>query len=222
MANNYYHAFDAKFSFVVLFTLLAMFAVAYIIGRLSVRLVPRKTPKKKVTLPEDAPKYEKTKARTLAKMYKKAGDKAEYESTAVIMFRSNAFDVFVAAIGVILFDIVFISEHYDGLVQWCINHLTSSDSAAWGDIVALMAITFISFIICGIVYVIVRLGEFHKANYYAKEFIAEKVRPVFNEHRSIVYFINMFIYCVKEDAKEKRAKAEPKREANEMRNANLA
>ncbi len=222
MANNYYHAFTAHFSFVVLLIFMAVVVAAYFIGRKSVRLVPRKSIKRKTADIANVPKYDKAKARTLTKMYKKAASRAEYDNTAVIRFHSNTFDVMVAIIGAIVFCWAFISEHYVGLVQWCINHLTASDSAAWGDITAVMIVSMISCVVFGITYAIVRFGQIHQARVYANEFVAEKVRPIFNERRSLSYFVTAIVFCIKEEIKERQAKAEAKKEIYDARNANIA
>ena len=221
MANNYYHAFTAHFSFVVLLIFMAVVVAAYLIGRKSVRLVPRKSIRKTADI-ANVPKYDKAKARTLTKMYKKAASRAEYDNTAVIRFRSNTFDVMVALVGTILFCWAFLSEHYVGLVQWCINHLAASDSAAWGDITALIIVAVITQVVFGITYAIVRLGQIHQAKVYANEFVAEKVRPIFNERRSLSYFVTAIVFCIKEEIKERQAKAEAKKEIHEIRNANIA
>ncbi len=205
MANNYYRAFSAQFSFVLLVVFIVIVVVSYFIGRKSVKLVPRRTPKRSTAnYPANAPRYYKTKARLLAKAYRDFDH--GYNNTAVISLRSSTFDTLVSAIGAALFTWVLVEEHFLGLVQWCINHLTAHDSVAWGDIAAVSIVMVLMAAVAALLFAIVRLGQIHQARTFANKFIKERVRPIFDERRSFGFYVNAALYCINEDMKERQTK----------------
>lgn len=202
------HSFTPQFSVVLLLVVISVIAAAYLIGYWSVRIAPRRSRKTNGERPEGMPRYNRAKARGLTKSYSRITRRMQYENTAVIVLRSTSFDNIVGVIGSAIVTCMFFNEHFVGLTQWFINHLSANDDAAWGLILAYCALCALFAVVAEVVKFFCRVGQAHKARSFADAFIAEKVRPIFGERRSVAFFAKLIAFVVREDAKEKKAKAE--------------
>ena len=219
MANSWYHAFHAQFSWEVVVIAIAVLAAAYLIGRKSVHIVPMRKRKSSAngaqTLPENAPRYIKAKVAQAKKVtmgtYRKAARKSELRRCdSVIMFHSATFDRVIAAIAAIVFVAVFAKEHWTGLVQFWINSLSASNSAAWGDIIAANCVGVLGMAYAYLAYGLVRVGQIHTAAVLGERYLTRGVAPLFGERRSIAFFASAFAWAVDSEIAEKKAAAEEK------------
>ena len=186
MANSWYHAFHAQFSWEVAVIAIAVLAAVYLIGRKSVHIVPMRKRKSSAngaqTLPENAPRYIKAKVAQAKKVtmgaYRKAARKSELRRCdSVIMFHSATFDRVIAAIAAIVFVAVFAKEHWTGLVQFWINSLSANGSAAWGDIIAANCVGVLGMAYAYLAYGLVRVGQIHTAAVLGERYLTRGVAP---------------------------------------------
>lgn len=207
MAQYFYHGFNAQFSIFVLLIAVSVIAAAYLMGYWSVRIAPRKTRRNSEEKPADMPRYNRAKARSLNKLYARKIRRLQYDNTAIIVLKSTTFDNLIGIIGGGVFTWAFAHEHIDGMIQWFINHLSANDSAIWGDILAYASLCFLFAFVAEIAKFVCRVGQNHKARAFAEAFMAESVRPVFGERRSLGFMARLVGYVVRKEAEEKAAKA---------------
>jgi hypothetical protein len=209
MANYWYHEFSVRFSWEVAVIAIAVLAAAYLIGRKSVHVLPRKG-SVNTALSEDAPRRIKGKVAQAKKMIARSYRKAARKGDSVIMFRSATFDRVVAAIAAIVFVVVFAKEHWTGLVQFFINGLSASDSAVWGYILAMDCVIALGAAYAYLSYIVVRAGQVHTAVVLGEKYLARGVSPLFGERKTIAFIARLFAWAVGSEIAEKKAAAKEK------------
>ena len=210
MANYWYHEFSVRFSWEVVVIAIAVLVAAYLIGRKSVHVLPRKSSANGAqTLPEDAPRRIKAKVASAKKMIA-SSRKAARKGDSVIMFRSATFDRVVAAIAAIVFVAVFAKEHWTGLVQFFINGLSASDSAVWGYILAMDCVIALGAAYAYLSYIVVRAGQVHAAVVLGKKYLTRGVSPLFGERKSVAFIACLFAWAVGSEIAEKKAATKEK------------
>lgn len=225
MASSWYHAFEAHMSWEVVGVVIALLALAYLIGRKAVQYV---TVRKACEIrgdfvaPKRAPQYEPTKEneverRINGKYEKIVGRRTLKENSTVIVLHSSTFDNLIAGTFAFVFIYVFAKEHLFGLIQFFINHLAANDGAAWGDIFAFGTLSVLFAAFYGLVYHIVKIGQIHTAAMKSESYLSEGYMPLFFEKESFGYAVRLVVWCIERKHQKKqaaKAKAEAARKDN--------
>ena len=223
MASSWYHAFEAQMSWEVVGVVVALLALAYLIGRKAVQFV---TIKKACEIqgdfvaPKNAPQYEPAKEEEVMnridKKYQKIIQRRVLKANSTVMvLHSTTFDNVISGAFAAIFIYVFATEHLFGLIQFFINHLAANEGAAWGDICAFGTLSVLFACFYGLVYHLVRLGQVHTVTAKSESYLDEGFRPMFFEKESIGYAIRLVAWCIeRKRAKKQAAKAKAEHKDN--------
>lgn len=194
MASNWYHSFEAQMSWEVVGVVIVLMALAYLIGRKSVQYVSVRVAEKMMTEykpPKAAPHYEAVKQE--AAIAKVDNGKVKFDglkaNSTVMVLRSSTFDNAIATAFASIFAYVFASAHINGMIQFFINHLSENDSAAWGDILACVALAALAAGFFALVRGLLRIGQVHTVVAKSEDYLAAGYRPVFFEKESVGYIV---------------------------------
>ncbi len=213
MASSWYHAFEAQMSWEVVGVVVALLALAYLIGRKAVQFVTVKKAceiKGDFVAPKKAPHYEPVKedevARRIDKKYEKvAGRRVLKPNSTVMVIHSSTFDNVIACVFAAIFIYVFATEHLFGLIQFFINHLGANDGAAWGDILAFGTLSVLFACFYGLVYHLVRLGQVHTVAMKSENYLDSGFKPMFFEKESVGYIVKLVAWSFEQKRTKKQA-----------------
>ena len=207
MASEWKNAgFRPEFSFVVLGVALGLAALAFIVGFLSVRLVPRKRATRSEQYLKGAIPPSKRKVESLREEYHRRIENRPSlrRNSVVITMTSNAFSFMLACVMAVVFASVFCKEHYAGLAQLFINTLADNDDAVWGDFITLFVLAIIAGVYGFGLLFLISLGENTRARMLAEQFLKDKFVPFFAQDRSVFYIAYLLFYAIKSDIVEWR------------------
>ena len=225
MASSWYHAFEAQMSWEVVGLVIALLALAYLIGRKAVQYVTVKKAREikgEFVAPQKAPHYNPAKEieverRIRDKHEKIASRRMLKENSTVMVLHSSTFDNVIAGTFAFIFIYVFAKEHLFGLIQFFINHLGANDGAAWGDIFAFGTLGVLFAAFYGVVYHVVRVGQMHTVAMKSESYLNAGYMPLFFEKESLGYVIKLVAWCIERKHQKKqaaKAKAEAAKKSN--------
>lgn len=219
MAREYWHSFNPSFSVLVVVVAVALVIVAFYTGWKSVTVRPRKVSKDKKSFP-DRPKFQSSKAASVRNVFSRSELREAELSDSVIHFCSKTTDFIWSLLEAVAFALVFGYEHWNGMVQWWINHLAGNDGAAWGDIMAYVTLVIIAGGFGCLFYVVREYAQYMRGclllNHYLKDL---KKRPILVETPTLYHFylsIRWAITSTIEEYQEKKAAKEAEAKRREL------
>jgi len=216
MAQSWYHEFNPDFPGLIIVLAISLLVVAYFIGRISVKIVPRKVREKQPENPEyaDMPVWHSKKAAKVRESFRRSYLRRLELSDSVVLMQSETRDYIFAVIEGAVFAKVFYTEHWLGLVQFCINNLSANDDAVYGDFMAVIILVSLSGAEALACYAISRIAQMWRAEKLAGKYVHElHRRPVISEQPHLGYYVKVLAWVAKKAAGElfeklKKAKEE--------------
>lgn len=134
--DSLYQSFRPQVSVVFILATLAVFALAIVLGRIGVRIMPRN-----FIRGIDSSKRIDDVTNVFPNSFARWDLR---ESDSVISLQSNLVAVIEAGVMLVILSSVFIIEHFDGLFQFSINwiHRNEWTSWRWALVIALLAMSF--------------------------------------------------------------------------------
>lgn len=214
MASQYWHEFLPSFSGVVVVVSFILAIVAYISGVRSVKVRPRRVGNGNSTKYPDRPRFHSTKAAAVRENFSRGFMRKKELADSVICFCSKTRDAIWSLAAGVVFASVFAHEHWHGMVQWFINHLTSNEGAAWGDIMAYFVLIFLGAGVACCFWLIRDIGQWVRASRLTETYLYKlNKRPIIVEAPTLNYYYEVFKWAVKTSIEERQAKqAEAKRQ----------
>ncbi len=205
-AESWYHSFTPSFSGSVLLVTIALLALSYYFGTRAVKVLP---------INQDSDYlyyYGGNKAEDINQIFKLRNirtqgktDSKFKKADSMILFCGCTADVVWGIIAGIIFAYMFFINHWDGLVQFMINLLSPKDGAAWGDILALIALYVLGIIIGFLCYVIRLIGESRKAQKLVRAYLRMFRKPIVRQTPSIAYVAGWIYLCITDYYDEKKS-----------------
>lgn len=220
MAREYWHSFVPSFSVLVVVVSIVLAIVAFYTGWRSVTVRPRKVNKDDKDIFPDRPKFKSSKVTAVKDVFTRSELRKADLCDSVIYFCSKTIDFIWALLGGVAFAITFGHEHWDGMVQWWINHLAGNDGAAWGDIMAYVTLVVISSSFGCLFYVIREYAQYMRGCLLLDHYLNDlKRRPILVEtptlyHRFIV--LKWAIESTIEEYQKKKAEEEAEKRRREI------
>ena len=207
--REWIHHFTPQFSSLLAITFIAILVIAYISGRKSVRVRPRRVGNG--NREKGRPSYRSSKVSSVKAQFKRGFTRRQRLADSVIEFCSETKDYFWSIMAGIVFMVVFFKEHWDGLVQIILNFIDPSAHAAWADIFAFAALGVMGFIIGAAFYVIRQFAQRQKACKLASIYLYKlHARPILVEKKPIWFQIELIIFDVKKMIEERQNKEKEK------------
>ena len=183
--REWIHHFTPQFSSLLAITFIAILAIAYISGRKSVRVRPRRVGNG--NREKGRPRYHSSKASSVKAQFKRGFTRRQRLADSVIEFCSETKDYFWSIVAGIVFMVVFFKEHWDGLVQIILN------------------------IIDPVFYVIRLFAQLQKACKLADIYLYKlHARPILVEKKPIWFQVKLIVFDIKKMIEEKRNKEKEK------------
>ena len=205
MASYYWHEFIPSFSGVLLVTVVALVVIAFVTGYRSVKVRPRRVGGAKAN-PEAAPRFKSRKVALVRENFKRSLARRKKLADSVIVFRSATVDTLWALGAGIVFVLVFINEHWCGLVQFWINHLAADEGVAWGDIMAFVTAAVLGGAVSSMFYAVAAYGQWlHASKLVGKYLYKLNVRPIIKENPSLVFIARVLVWAIREELAERKA-----------------
>lgn len=192
------HQFKPEFSWTALLTLVGLAVLAFVIGWLSVTLVPYVRARKSQRYYKGAKAPNKAKV----KIYRDASqgliESGKYaRSSASVMMTSTEFSAVISVIAGIAMTIVFAKEHGAGIMQFCMNHMIQNeDTGACAAIITIVAIIVV-FLVCAPLFLFLMLkGEELRVKMIVAALKQDGYIPIFCQRRAATYIVYMFFYAL--------------------------
>ena len=133
--EDLYQSFRPQVSAVFILAIVAAFALAIVLGRLGVRIMPRNF----IEGIDSSRRIE----RVHNEFPNNFARQDLKESDSIISLQSNLVSVIEAAVMLVILSSVFIIEHFDGLLQVSINYIHRNEwtSWKWALVIALLAMS---------------------------------------------------------------------------------
>lgn len=205
MATEWYHEFAPEFSGLMVVVFFGLMAFAFIGGRLSVKLRPRRRNEGSSKFYEDEPRYFSKKVKSFKENYSVAFRSNREIADSVICFSGIFSDVLWAVLAGIAFAALLVNEHYDGIAQFVINHLNASDAAAWGDLGAGVIIAVVGIVVGLLFYCFRAVGQFLKADKLVRSYLyGLRKRPLMFQMPSPLFIAKHTAWAISKEIEERR------------------